>query len=347
VLVTSASFETVRRLTIDGTGTLTDTGDVLASGGEPNNVFCAPGGTSGIAITRDAGELRSFTIPGLGLVDVRPLSGRFGISGQINPAGDRVFARDNFGGFVDVFDYDSGAGALGALPLFRIRILDTPTFFGMDQLALRPDGTKLYVSQPGALNVYDAGTGGLLGPIGDPNLRAATGVCFSSASVEVEVPVDVKPQSCRNPLNLGARGVVPVAILGTADVDVSQIDPATVLLEGIAPLRSDLEDVATPFEPFTGKSDCFDCTDAGPDGFADLTLKFDLQSVAEALGDLGDGACVVVEVTGSLLDGTPMRGEDVVTILIPKSRRCGIGFELVLALAPLLWARQRVRGRRS
>ena len=54
---------------------------------------------------------------------------------------------------------------------------------------------------------------------------------------EIEVPVDIKPTSCPNPLNPKSNGVVPVAILGTADFDVSQIDPASILLEGVAPLR--------------------------------------------------------------------------------------------------------------
>ena len=96
VLATSAQAGTVRRLTISGTGTLTDTGEVLVAGGdEPNNVFCAPSGNTGIVITRDADKIRSFTIPGLGLVDTRALSGNLGVSGLVNSAGDWAFTRDN------------------------------------------------------------------------------------------------------------------------------------------------------------------------------------------------------------------------------------------------------------
>jgi hypothetical protein len=32
---------------------------------------------------------------------------------------------------------------------------------------------------------------------------------------EILVPVDIRPTSCPNPFNLAARGVLPVAILGT------------------------------------------------------------------------------------------------------------------------------------
>ena len=66
-------------------------------------------------------------------------------------------------------------------------------------------------------------------------------------------PIDIKPQSCPNPLNVKKKGVLPVAILGTADFDVNEVDPATVELEGVAPLRWDWEDVATPDWPLEDK----------------------------------------------------------------------------------------------
>jgi hypothetical protein len=63
------------------------------------------------------------------------------------------------------------------------------------------------------------------------------------------INVDIKPGTCPNPVNVKARGVLPVAILGTADFDVTTIDPASVRLEGVAPIRWALEDVATPVPP--------------------------------------------------------------------------------------------------
>ena len=134
----------------------------------------------------------------------------------------------------------------------------------------------------------------------------------------IEVPLDIKPQSCPNPLNVKAKGVLPAAILGTADFDVTKVDPASVKLEGVASIRWALEDVATPFEPFTGKEDADDCTDEGPDGFLDLTLKFDTQEVVQAIGEVEDGEVVVLSLTGILKEefgGTPIQGEDVVVIL--------------------------------
>lgn len=130
------------------------------------------------------------------------------------------------------------------------------------------------------------------------------------------VPVDIKPQSCPNPLNVEGKGILPVAILGTESFDVTQVDPSSVLLEGVAPLRWAMEDVATPYEPPIGKEGCDNCTTAGPDGYLDLTLKFDTQEIVDALGDVNDGDCVVVHLIGNLMEvGEYIIGEDVVRII--------------------------------
>jgi hypothetical protein len=132
-------------------------------------------------------------------------------------------------------------------------------------------------------------------------------------------PVDIKPGSCPNPINVSSPGVLPVAILGTVDLDVTTIDPVTVRLEGVAPIRSALGDVATPFEPFADKEDCsFDCAEGGPDGLLDLALKFRTREIVAALGEVEDGECRVLTLTGNLREeyaGTPIEGEDVVLIL--------------------------------
>lgn len=138
---------------------------------------------------------------------------------------------------------------------------------------------------------------------------------------EVEVPVDIHPTSCPNPLNVGSKGTIPVAILGTEDFPVDVIDPASVMLMGVSPLRWALEDVATPFEPYSGKENELDCTELGPDGYADLTLKFDAQEIAAVLGPVTDGDIMVLALTGNLTEeygGIPIVGEDVVRIVKKK-----------------------------
>lgn len=138
---------------------------------------------------------------------------------------------------------------------------------------------------------------------------------------EIEIPVDIKPGSCRNPLNVDDKGVLPAAILGTADFDVRKIDLSSVRLEGVSPLRSALEDVATPFVPFIGKKEAFDCTTARADGYVDRTLKFDNQAIVAALGPVTDREVRVLKLTGNLkpeFGGTPIVGEDVMVTLKKK-----------------------------
>ena len=133
--------------------------------------------------------------------------------------------------------------------------------------------------------------------------------------VVVPVPIDIKPQSCPNPINVASQGVLPVAILGTAELDVTTIDPVSIRVAGVPVLRWALEDVATPFTPSTGETDAYSCTTFGPDGFMDLTLKLDTQQVVAALGDVNDGAVLMLPFTGNLMSGTPIQGQDVVVIL--------------------------------
>ena len=137
-------------------------------------------------------------------------------------------------------------------------------------------------------------------------------------SDSLKVSVDIRPQTCPNPINTGIKGVLPVAILGTDDLDVTQIDPATVRLSDVAPLRWSLSDESTPFIPMVGKENCEDCNELGPDGYLDLTLKFNPLDVLATLGGVNDGDCIVLTLTGSLKEefgSTPIIGEDVVVIL--------------------------------
>jgi hypothetical protein len=126
----------------------------------------------------------------------------------------------------------------------------------------------------------------------------------------VPMALDLKPGSCPNPVNTGSNGVLPAALVGTEELDVLQIDPATVLLAGVAPLRSGIGDVTTPIPD----DDPCDCTTEGPDGLADLTLKFSTREIVAALGEVEAGEEYVLTVTGCLMDGTPFMGRDCVII---------------------------------
>jgi hypothetical protein len=140
------------------------------------------------------------------------------------------------------------------------------------------------------------------------------------------VYVDIKPASCPNPLNVCRKGVMSVAILGTDEFDVTNIDPATVRLnlafmeldggdnvvDGVSPLRWAYEDVATPY-----LADEYRCHDLGADGYLDLVLKFNTREVVQVLelSAQDDGAQVLLEITGNLFECESIRGFDRIDII--------------------------------
>lgn len=136
----------------------------------------------------------------------------------------------------------------------------------------------------------------------------------------IKVPMDIKPGSCPNPLNLKSKGVLPIAILGNEDFDAADIDPETVRLtregygDGVAPLRWSYEDVATPFE-----GELCDCHALTSDGYVDLSLKFDTQELVTTLSlDNAEGQTIPLILIGNLKEeagGRDITGSDCIRIL--------------------------------
>jgi hypothetical protein len=54
-------------------------------------------------------------------------------------------------------------------------------------------------------------------------------------------------------------------------------------------------------------------------------MRFSNRRVVRALGSVSDREVVVVPLTGALEDGTPIRGEDVIVIIAPRSRTASRG----------------------
>jgi hypothetical protein len=133
------------------------------------------------------------------------------------------------------------------------------------------------------------------------------------------LPLDIKPGSCPNPLNTNTQGKgrLPMAILGTEDFDVNDIDTLSIKIEEVVvPIKQpSIEDVAAPVE----EDECT-CQEVGPDGFADLVIHFSRREIISALG-LGAMARdteVPITVTGELLDGTQFEATDCVRLIARK-----------------------------
>ncbi len=132
----------------------------------------------------------------------------------------------------------------------------------------------------------------------------------------VHVDFDIHPTSWPNPINTKSQGLTPTAILGTEDFDVTTIDPATLYLdlpEGMVyPVTWALEDVTMPAG---NEWECND-TEMGPDGYMDLTVKFNTQELVAALGEVNDGDVLIVVIKGNLMDdGQAIEGDDCILII--------------------------------
>jgi hypothetical protein len=145
--------------------------------------------------------------------------------------------------------------------------------------------------------------------------------CSFTVTVETEggqmdAVLDIKPGSCPNSVNVErnwnkSRAVLPVAILGTMDLDVHDIDPMSVRLEGVAPLRWSFENVSRPVED---PEEC-ECTTAGPDRHMDLTLKFQLSEILAAIAPLSNGTEVSLTLTGLTEDGDEFVASDCIRVI--------------------------------
>ncbi|KAB1187685.1 MULTISPECIES: hypothetical protein [Haloferax] len=114
-----------------------------------------------------------------------------------------------------------------------------------------------------------------------------------------EVSIDIKPGSDLNPVNPRSAGVIPVAILGTADFDPSSVDVGSLRFGS----ESAVGGGAGASAAHGGHLE-----DVDGDGIVDLVLHFPVQDTG--FGD-GDELGIIV---GQLDDGTNISGSDGVKV---------------------------------
>lgn len=123
----------------------------------------------------------------------------------------------------------------------------------------------------------------------------------------------------------GNTGLTPLAMLGSDTFEVEEIDVTTLAFgpDGAPPVF----DLTNRWVFF------FSHRDVNHDGIRDLVAFYRTSETGIEFGDTQ--ACV----TGELRDGTPFEGcDDILTV-----PGCGLGFELVFLLPPLMWAHGRRR----
>jgi hypothetical protein len=140
-----------------------------------------------------------------------------------------------------------------------------------------------------------------------------------------EVSLDIKPGSCPNPFRLKCIGLLPAAVLGSDELDVTTIDPETIMITregimgGVPAFKISYKDVGTPFE-----GELCDCHGLYGDGYMDLSLKFIVADLITGLmlDEFGDRETIPLTIVGETYDGTPIRGEDCIQIIGTLKKEC-------------------------
>jgi len=135
------------------------------------------------------------------------------------------------------------------------------------------------------------------------------GLDYRIIVIQDEVPVhtvqiDIKPGSSPNSINLGDQGLLPVAILGSMDFDVGEINPETVEIGGIT-----LAKRGSAKAPKLA----FSYEDVNSDGYLDMMTFFEVQTLVSD-GTLTE-TTTGLEINAHLNDGRLIEGTDSVNIV--------------------------------
>lgn len=200
-------------------------------------------------------------------------------------------------------------GAWGVYPFFASGIVIVSDI-NRGLFVLRPDLNGVPRCNDGLDNDFD-------GFVDYPQDPACSGPADAAEGPRNDVHIDIRPGSDLNPIKPSSRGVIPVALLGEADFDVSDVNVATLRFGPGAAV------------PAHKKGAHFE--DVNDDGVTDLVSHFRTQETGIQSSD--QAACLSFDT----LVGTAYQGCDVVNA-VP---RCGLGAELVLILPPLAWCHRR------
>jgi hypothetical protein len=138
-----------------------------------------------------------------------------------------------------------------------------------------------------------------------------------SSGKTIPVTIDIKPGSHTNPINLGSRGLTPVALLGSEVFDVTTVDVASVRFAGAAVRTKPNGTLQYSYE------------DVNLDGYLDLVMHFptrllqlDESSTEATLTGIG-GQNRCVSGTDSIIIVPPVNALPLLesTTLLPSKRR--------------------------
>ena len=132
-------------------------------------------------------------------------------------------------------------------------------------------------------------------------------------TIPITIGMDINPHACPNRLKVNGGGPFSVALLGTGELDVEDIDVESVRLEGVAAVHDKTRDVGpVDYDPCG-------CVTGGRDGIQDLVLRFNRQEILSAIAPVVCGESLSLSISGTLLDGTPFQGSDCIIFFVGGS----------------------------
>ena len=162
------------------------------------------------------------------------------------------------------------------------------------------DGSLTYLP-----NANTVGTDSFMYMVSDGNGGTATAAVMVTINPGT-ILIDVRPGSYPNSINLGSRGLVPVAILSTSSFDATMISPDTVFLAGAG--------VAV-----RGKRNrrLAACEDVDGDGLLDQVFKVETADLDP--GTFQDGLAILrVHQDSDQASPVLYEGQDEITVVPPK-----------------------------
>jgi len=196
-----------------------------------------------------------------------------------------------------VLGFESSQAAPVALPSSPF-----PAEYTGIELLASPDGSRLYqiTADLASILPMDIETNGELTPIGPPvavdtgDDSVPNGATYFTRRAP-EIAIDVRPGSDRNPIQLRSRGVIPVAILGSAAFDVADVDQASVRFG--------------PAGAVPGHRLPHRLVDIDGDGDLDVVLHFRTEATGFDCGD------TTADLVGLTFDGDEFGGSDAIDVL--------------------------------
>jgi hypothetical protein len=176
---------------------------------------------------------------------------------------------------------------------------------------------------PSSGSIFPLGTTPVVCTAVDPAGNTATCTFQVTLTAPQQVIVDIAPGICPVVINTNQGGVVQVAIVGSQSLNVTNIIPASVALNGVlAGTNFFIADVAAPFVYTRG------CSKKKHGPFPDLVVEFDVKELVASLGTVKNGERRVLTVNGTVnvigtngivVGTTTFEGQDEIKISTKKS----------------------------